>query len=77
MRKLLLTFGLMITALNLTLGIAYSAVCEATSGERHCGTTCATQPGGGCTCNGGCSSDEQRWVDSGKKQIADEEMLIS
>ncbi len=62
MKKVLLSLAIAITACNLTLGIGYAAVCQSTKGARACGTTCATNPDGTCTCTGECTAEERDWV---------------
>ena len=72
MRKQLLTVALVVTALNLTIGVAYAAVCQSTGGARFCGSTCVATSGGGCQCTGGCTADERNWV-GGAHNIAEAE----
>jgi hypothetical protein len=74
MKRILLSIGIVLTACNLSLGIAYAAVCESTSGARACGQTCAAAADGNCACFGSCTADELKWVE--KKGGGDEEMLI-
>jgi hypothetical protein len=40
MKKIVLLVAIAVTAANLTLGVAYAAVCQDTTGNRSCGTTC-------------------------------------
>ena len=73
-RKIVLTVALIVTACNLTVGIAYSAVCQSKGGARACGTDCATLSDGSCGCEGTCTKDEKDWVAAGGKG-GDEEVL--
>ena len=61
-RKILLTVALIVTACNLTIGIAYAAVCQSSGGARACGTSCATLSDGSCGCQGTCTKEERDWV---------------
>ncbi len=61
-RKIFLTIALIVTACNLTLGVAYAAVCQSSGGARACGASCTTLSGGACACQGACSADERNWV---------------
>lgn len=62
MKKLMLTFALMLTASNLAVGVAYAAVCEGAKGGRACGTECSALANGGCACTGSCTDAELKWV---------------
>lgn len=75
MKKVLFTLGVLITACNLTIGAAYAALCLGSNGERACGSTCTTNSNGTCTCTGGCSADEIKWV-GGAGKGDDEELLF-
>ena len=74
-RKIVLAVVLLVTACNLTIGIAYSAVCQSRSGARACGTSCATLSDGSCGCQGSCTKEETDWV-AGVK-LADAEIAES
>lgn len=73
MKKALLGLAALLTACNLTLGIAYSAVCQSTGGARACGERCTVMADGGCLCTGGCTAEELKWVDGAHK--GEEELL--
>ncbi len=73
MKKLFLTLLLMFTAANLTISIAYGAMCQGPGGARACGTTCTSQSNGECVCSGTCSKEERDWVGGAKG--GDEELL--
>lgn len=73
MKSVLLTLGALLTACNLMIGIANSAVCEGSNGGRACGTSCAVFPDGRCACQGSCTAAEMKWVEGGSK--GDEELL--
>ncbi len=70
MSKIVLTIALIITAANLTVGVAYAAVCQSSKGARACGSTCVATSGGACECSGACTADERNWV-GGPSQIAE------
>lgn len=72
MNKPLLYLCILVTICNLTIGIAYSAVCQAANGGRSCGEFCGAMPDGGCVCKGSCTADEMKWVDGAH---GDEELL--
>lgn len=74
MKKVLLALGVLITVCNLTLGIAYPAVCQDRKGARACGTSCSAYPDGTCVCQGNCTADEMKWV--GGAGGGDEELLM-
>ncbi len=69
-RKIILAVALIVTACNLTVGIAYAAVCQSSGGARACGTSCATLSDGSCGCQGTCTKEERDWV-SGVKAAAE------
>lgn len=74
MKKILFTLGVLITACNLAISIAYSAVCEGANGGRACGSFCVITPNDGrCVCAGSCTADEMKWVGGAGKD--DEELL--
>ena len=67
MKKIVLLVAIAVTAANLTLGVAYAAVCQDTTGNRSCGTTCQTAGSGkGCQCTGDCTDAERNWVGGAK-----------
>ena len=70
-RKILLAVALIVTAFNLTVGIAYSAVCISSSGARACGQSCATLSDGSCGCQGTCTKEERDWVAGAKGEAAE------
>ena len=74
MRRIVLAVALLITACNLTAGVAYAALCLGSGGGRACGSTCQSLPDGNCGCSGSCTSDELRWVEGAGKG-GDEELL--
>lgn len=65
-RKILFAVALIVTACNLTAGIAYSAVCISSGGARACGAQCATLSDGSCGCQGPCTKEERDWVAEGR-----------
>jgi hypothetical protein len=75
-RKILLTVALIVTACNLTVGIAYSAVCQSSGGARACGKECATQSDGSCGCTGECTKEERDWVAAAGKKDDEEELEL-
>jgi hypothetical protein len=70
-RKAPLAVALIVTACNLTAGIAYSAVCQSPGGARACGQSCATLSDGSCGCQGSCTKEEREWVAGGKATVAE------
>ena len=70
-RKILLAVALIVTACNLTVAIAYSAVCQSPNGARACGQSCATLSDGSCGCQGSCTREEREWVAGGKGTAAE------
>lgn len=70
-RKIVLVVALLVTACNLTAGIAYSAVCQSSGGARACGEQCTTLPGGSCGCVGSCTKEEREWVAGAKGEEAE------
>ena len=75
MRRIALTVALLITACNLTAGVAYAALCMGSGGGRACGTTCTSEANGTCTCSGSCNSEELKWVEGAGKGGDEEELL--
>lgn len=73
MKRILLIIGLLVTISNLSVGIAYSALCLGSGGGRACGTTCRTNSDGTCSCTGSCTAEEIKWVEGAGK--GDEELL--
>ena len=71
MTKLLLTIVLCATAVNLTIGVGYAAICQSSKGARACGTTCVATAAGGCECTGTCTRDERDWVSGAGGQVAE------
>lgn len=69
-RRILLAIALIITTCNLSIGIAYSAVCISSGGARACGQGCTTLSDGSCGCQGTCTKEERDWV-SGAKGAAE------
>lgn len=65
MTKLVLIIALFVTAVNLTIGVTYAAVCQSSKGARACGTTCVATAAGGCECTGTCTKEERDWVTGG------------
>lgn len=65
MKKVLLGLGVLVTICNLTIGVAYSAVCQESTGGRLCGTECTASAGGKCYCSGQCTEAELQWLESG------------
>jgi hypothetical protein len=74
MKRMLLGIAILVTAVNLAVGVAYAAACETTSGVKKCGETCSSTSSGGCSCTGQCSAEEKRWVSGGAGPIAEAEM---
>lgn len=72
-RKILLAVVLIVTACNLTVGIAYSAVCISSGGARACGQSCTTLSDGSCGCRGTCTKEERDWVAGDKGTVAEVE----
>ena len=70
-RKTLLAVVLFVTVCNLTVGIAYSAVCQSRGGARACGTSCTTLSDGSCGCQGTCTKEERDWVSGVKAAEAE------
>ena len=70
-RKILLAAALLVSAFNLTVGIAYSAVCISSGGARACGQACTTLSDGSCGCQGSCTKEERDWVAGGKGTAAE------
>ena len=62
MRRILLSAALLLTAVNLSIGIGYAMTCEGKSGGRVCGSLCQKLPNGECSCEGSCTSAEMKWV---------------
>jgi hypothetical protein len=62
MRRILLSAALLLTAVNLSIGIGYAMTCEGKSGGRVCGSLCQRLPNGECSCEGSCTSAEMKWV---------------
>lgn len=77
MKKLILTLVLLVTASNLAVGVAYSAVCSGTNGGRACGSECSALANGGCACTGSCTADEMKWVDGAGGKVAAMEELAA
>lgn len=75
MKRFLFALVLLLTICNVTLSVAYSAVCEGAGGARACGEKCAVSSGE-CICQGTCTGDEMKWVE-GAKEGGDEELLMS
>jgi hypothetical protein len=73
MKKLFLTLFLMFSVANVTISIAYAAMCQGPGGARACGQTCSSQSNGECACTGECSKEERDWVGAAKG--GDEELL--
>lgn len=71
MTKLLLTIALFVTAVNLTIGVGYAAICQSSRGGRACGTTCVATATGACECTGACTKEERDWVGGGGGQAAE------
>jgi hypothetical protein len=67
MKRILFAIGLLVTLCNLTVGIAYSALCLGSGGGRACGTTCRTNSDGTCSCTGSCTAEEIKWVEGAGK----------
>lgn len=74
MKRILLALALLVTIGNLSIGIAYSAICQS-GGARACGTKCTTSSNGSCTCEGTCTADEIKWVEGAGKGDDDELLL--
>jgi len=77
-KRLLLGVAALLTACNLTVGIAYGMKCEGSGGGRACGDRCVGLPDGNCACSGSCTSSELDWVAGAGKQtgpIAEEELV--
>jgi hypothetical protein len=74
MKKILLSFAILLTAANLAAGVAYAAVCETKGGARQCGDHCTNASEGRCVCEGACTSDEMKWVGGGGAAAAMEEL---
>lgn len=71
LKKVLLSLAILVTAANVAAVAVYAGVCQSSGGARACGTTCATQPGGTCVCEGSCSADELNWVaGAGGRKVA-------
>ena len=70
-QKILLAVALFVSACNLTVGAAYAAVCQSSSGARSCGASCTTLSDGGCGCQGACSTEERNWVAGSKGAAAE------
>ena len=70
-RKIILAVALIVTACNLTVGIAYSAVCISSGGARACGEQCTTLSDGSCGCRGTCTKEERDWVGGAKGDEAE------
>lgn len=70
-RRRLLAVASIVTACNLTVGIAYSAVCISSGGARACGEQCTTLSDGSCGCRGTCTKEERDWVAGGKGAAAE------
>ena len=62
MKRILIYAALLLTAVNLSLGIGYAMTCEGKSGGRVCGSSCQKLSNGECGCEGSCTSAEMRWV---------------
>ena len=62
MKRIVLCAALLLTAVNLTIGIGYADTCEGKSGGRACGSVCQKLPNGECGCEGSCTSAEMKWV---------------
>lgn len=73
MTKLVLTIALCVTAVNLTIGVGYAAICQSSKGARACGTTCIATATGGCECTGQCTKEERDWVAGAGGQVAEVE----
>lgn len=73
MKRILFALGILVTACNLTVGVAYSALCQSSGGARACGTTCTVGGNGQCACTGTCTADEMKWVEGASK--GDDELL--
>lgn len=71
MTKLVLTIALCATAVNLTIGVGYAAICQSSKGARACGTTCVATAAGACECTGACTKEERDWVSGAGGQVAE------
>lgn len=68
MKKLLLGgAAILLTACNLTAGIAYAEKCQGKSGARTCGDRCSPEANGECSCGGACTAAEMDWVSGAGK----------
>jgi hypothetical protein len=70
LKKMLLSLAILVTAANVAAVAVYAGVCQSSGGARACGSTCATQPGGSCVCEGSCSADELKWVAGAGGKVA-------